>query len=487
MTATTIAGRYTVERVIGHGGMGSVYLCRDEVLGRRVAVKQVGHLPGESTSDVDRALREARSSAALNHPHVVSVYDAVEDGDHNWLVMEYVESRTLAEVLADEGPLSPERAARLGAQAADGLAAAHSRGTVHRDVKPGNILVTADDHVKIMDFGISRTHGDAQLTSTGLLTGTPAYFAPEIARGEEPGLAADVWALGATLYAAVEGHPPYPEQGNALALLTTIATRSAPLPRRAGVLTEAINRMMDRDPVARWSMADAAHVLRRIQDQAAVEVVAPPPAARTTAITPKTPATSVTPATGDDRRRGWLLPVAAVLLLALLVGAGALLLQGGDDTRDRVPAAGRTDTPRKTRTPAAAQAPETSSEPAPSASVPVAPSPPAETEGESEADSPAPTGDVEAFGEEYYGLLPGDTEAAYALLSPSYGSSYAQYDGFWRTIEAVDVRDVTAVDDTTVDVSLTYTTSDGGTDDETRRLYLEPTDDGYVIVDDTVV
>ena len=178
MSPRTIAGRYVVERAVGHGGMGTVWLCRDEVLSRDVAVKEVGSMPGESKSDLARALREARNSAALNHRNVVSIYDAVEDGDQNWLVMEYVPSRNLSEIVAEDGPMSPERVAWIGAQAADGLAAAHQRGTMHRDVKPGNILVTEDDHVKISDFGIARTHGDTQLTQSGIVTGTPAYFAP---------------------------------------------------------------------------------------------------------------------------------------------------------------------------------------------------------------------------------------------------------------------------------------------------------------------
>src|SRR3712207_4050881 len=145
MAAQTIAGRYHVLRAVGRGGMGTVWLCADDVLGRQVAVKEVGTLPGETTLDLARALREARSSAALNHRNVVAVYDAVEEGDRIWLVMEYVPGRTLAEIVAQDGPLPPSRAVWIGAQVADGLAAAHGRGTIHRDVKPGNILVTGDD------------------------------------------------------------------------------------------------------------------------------------------------------------------------------------------------------------------------------------------------------------------------------------------------------------------------------------------------------
>ena len=263
MAQGTIAGRYRVLREVGRGGMGAVWLCRDERLGRQVAVKQVGHVTGEAP-DVARAMREARSSAPLNHPHVVAIYDAIDEGDHIWLVMEYVDGRTLAQILAEDGPVPPERAAEIGAQVADGLAAAHARGTIHRDIKPSNILIGPDGRAKISDFGISRTAGDETLTQTGMVSGTPSYLSPEIARGEDPSPASDVWALGATLFAAVEGRPPYSSQPNPLATLANIVGQPPPRPERAGVLTEPISRMMDPDPQSRWAVADAAHALRRI-------------------------------------------------------------------------------------------------------------------------------------------------------------------------------------------------------------------------------
>ena len=303
MSPRTIAGRYVVERAVGQGGMGTVWLCRDEVLSRDVAVKEVGSMPGTSKSDLARALREARNSAALNHRNVVSIYDAVEDGDQNWLVMEYVPSRNLSEIVAEEGPLSPERVAWIGAQAADGLAAAHQRGTMHRDVKPGNLLVTEDDHVKISDFGIARTHGDTKLTQSGIVTGTPAYFAPELAKGEEPTIAADVWALGATLYATVEGRLPYPDHNNAIALLAQIASEPPPPPRLAGFLADPIERMMDPDPSTRWTMADAAHALHRLHRQHAVKSSGPGTVSLTTPLVDVEPDDEPAPeAAGEDSR-----------------------------------------------------------------------------------------------------------------------------------------------------------------------------------------
>ncbi|MET0837788.1 MAG: serine/threonine-protein kinase, partial [Marmoricola sp.] len=180
-----IAGRYTLDREIGRGGMGAVWLGKDEVLGRQVALKQIGLFPGADGTDLARAEREARLSAQLNHPHVVAVFDVVVDPDTDarWLVMEYVDGTTLAQVVRDKGRLSPDDAAPLLWQAADALDAAHSAGIVHRDVKPSNILVDRHGRVKLTDFGIARIASDPALTQTGMVTGSPAYLAPEIAMG----------------------------------------------------------------------------------------------------------------------------------------------------------------------------------------------------------------------------------------------------------------------------------------------------------------
>ena len=180
-----IAGRYTLEREVGRGGMGAVWLGTDRVLGRQVALKRLGRPPGAGTTDFERAEREARLAARLNHPHVVAVFDLIEEGEEHWLVMEYVEGRTLSELVREDGALTPDEAAPLLRQAADALAAAHESGIVHRDVKPSNILVTAEGQVKLSDFGIARAEADASLTQTGLVTGSPAYLAPEVASGPD--------------------------------------------------------------------------------------------------------------------------------------------------------------------------------------------------------------------------------------------------------------------------------------------------------------
>ena len=270
MQPQLIAGRYQVLRAIGRGGMGTVWLCRDEILGREVAVKQIGALPGDSASETKRAMREARSAAALNHPNAVAVYDVVDHESRPWLVMEYVEGETLADEIARGGNLSPQRVADVGSQLAGALARAHQRLIVHRDIKPGNVLIDKAGHPKISDFGIARGHGDEALTQVGFITGTPGYLSPELARGGDPHPASDVWALGATLYAAVEGQPPYEARSNPIALLRAIATERPRPMIHAGVLTPAIAAMMHEDPACRWDMATSARRLGGIARAAAL-------------------------------------------------------------------------------------------------------------------------------------------------------------------------------------------------------------------------
>ena len=486
-----------------------------------MAVKQVGNLPGESATDLDRALREARSAAGLHHPHVVAVFDAVEEDGRTWLVMEYVPSRTLAEILAAEGPLEPRRVAHLGSQAAEGLAAAHAGGVVHRDVKPGNLLVTEDDRVKITDFGIALITGDPRLTQSGLVVGTPSYFSPEAARGGEPDPSGDVWSLGASLYEAVEGHAPYAGRGggNPLALLVAIAGEEAPPPERAGPLAGAIAAMMARDPAERWTMP---------------EVAGGPPRHRGGR---RRPGSNGGPRRPAGRGRyaaradaGTRAGTRAGARAGAGAGAGA---RAGRVARARRPVRRRatspprgrcrwwwrwccswrslqpaspsprvvTTHPRPTRrrraatTAASARSRPTSptSEPTTETSEPDGPeslappgrrpSPPPRSRTAADRRAIPP-----AFAETYYGYLPDDTGSAYQLLSRDYQAQTSQedYEAFWNTIESVRVSGVEAVDDTTVDVSLTYVTADGS-EPETRRLYLAESGDGWVIVNDEAV
>ncbi|MDT0277430.1 serine/threonine-protein kinase [Blastococcus goldschmidtiae] len=266
-----VAGRYRLQSQIGGGGMGAVWLARDELLGRQVAVKQV--LVSDSDEALadqqrQRALREGRIAARLSHPHAISVYDVAQEGETPWLVMEYLPSRSLAEVVTADGVLRVDQVAQIGAQVADALTATHAAGIVHRDVKPANILIGQGDGleglVKITDFGISHAHGDVTLTQTGQITGTPAFLAPEVAQGYEMGEASDVFSLGATLYTCLEGQPPFGMEDNALAMLHKVAGGAIRPPARAGSLTGPVTRMLAADPADRPTMAEVRDELARL-------------------------------------------------------------------------------------------------------------------------------------------------------------------------------------------------------------------------------
>lgn len=260
-----IAGRYSLDEQIGRGGTGAVWRGRDEVLGRTVALKRIGLLPGDDHPDVARAEREARLSARLNHPHVVAVFDMVhdEESDEHWLVMEYVDGRTLSRLVQDRGPLSPDDAAPLLWQVADGLTAAHGEGITHRDVKPSNVLIDADGNAKILDFGIARVETDASLTRTGLMTGSPAYLAPEIASGHRGDSASDVWSLGATTFHVLAGRPPYEIGDHVLGALYRIVNDDPPRLDDAGWMAPLLENTMVKDPAQRWSMEQVREFLSR--------------------------------------------------------------------------------------------------------------------------------------------------------------------------------------------------------------------------------
>ena len=269
-----IAGRYTLDREIGRGGMGAVWLGTDQTLGRTVALKRIGIAPGGGTPDVQRAEREARLAARLNHPHVVAVFDLVddEDSDQQWMVMEHVEGTNLSEIVRANGPLPPDQIAPILAQVADALAAAHTAGIVHRDVKPSNILVTPDGNVKLTDFGIARSEADAALTQTGLVTGSPAYLAPEVATGQSATEASDVWSLGATLCHALTGKPPYEVGDNVMGALYRIVHEDPPRPDNAGWLRPLLAASMVKDPAAQVERRPGPRLPR---GRAAVRVRAP--------------------------------------------------------------------------------------------------------------------------------------------------------------------------------------------------------------------
>jgi hypothetical protein len=263
-----IAGRYRLVRLVGSGGMGAVWEAWDERLERRVALKQLHPQSGLSRSDAElanlRAMREARITARLHHPHAVPVFDVVEHEGQACLIMQFIPSLTLSAVLAEGGPLAPNEAAQVGAQIAGALAAAHALGIVHRDVKPGNILIAEDGTALISDFGISRALGDVTLTTSGMVHGTPAFLAPEVARGEASDFASDVFSLGATLYAALEGTPPFGRDENSIALLHRVAAGHIEPPQRSGALTAAIVQMLSADPESRPPMHAVSHTFAQL-------------------------------------------------------------------------------------------------------------------------------------------------------------------------------------------------------------------------------
>ena len=263
-----VAGRYRLERRIGAGAMGVVWQALDERLNRTVAVKKLllppGLPPDEADEAVARCKREGRIAARLHHPNAIAVFDVVDEDGAPCLIMEYLPSDSLAIALNERGPLPVAEVARIGAQVAAALAAAHAAGIVHRDIKPGNILLGDDGSVKITDFGISRATDDVTVTKTGLIAGTPAYLAPEVAVGREPSAASDVFSLGSTLYAAAEGEPPFGLSENTLGLLHAVASGKINPPVQSGPLTAVLVSLLALETEARPSAAEARDLLAAV-------------------------------------------------------------------------------------------------------------------------------------------------------------------------------------------------------------------------------
>jgi eukaryotic-like serine/threonine-protein kinase len=327
MTAETVGGRYRFERVLGHGGMATVHLARDEELDRMVAVKCLSEALSDDEIFRERFTREARMAAQLSHPNIVGIFDVGEDGGVPYLVMEYVESETLAELMARKGPIDPDRAVDLVLQVCAGLAEAHGAGLVHRDIKPQNLLVRPDDTVKIADFGIARPVDATQLTLAGTILGTAAYLAPEQALGERVTGAADIYSLGAVTYELLSGHPPY--TFDSIADLT-VKQREGPPPPIPGVsaeLQEVVVRCLAADPEARpRSAAALAHELAQASPDTPTEAFQ---ASETTAATQV-----MTPPRWTVRvsRRTQIAAAAALGVAALAGGLVFGLTLGGDGT-----------------------------------------------------------------------------------------------------------------------------------------------------------
>jgi eukaryotic-like serine/threonine-protein kinase len=263
-----VAGRYRLRTPLGRGGMGVVWAAEDELLQRPVAVKEI-HFPPSVTDEErellrERTMREARAAARLDHPCAVRVFDVCEDDGHPFIVMELIVGRTLSDLVHTDGPIAPAQAAEIGLCLLDALEAAHAAGIVHRDVKPGNVIVRDDGRVSLTDFGIASTAGDPSITSTGLLLGSPAFIAPERAKGGAPQPPSDLFSLGATLYTAVEGHPPF-DKPDPVATLTAVVTEDhQPCVRAGDLLCDVVNRLLSKDPAQRPGAAQVRELLEAV-------------------------------------------------------------------------------------------------------------------------------------------------------------------------------------------------------------------------------
>jgi serine/threonine protein kinase len=463
-----IAGRYTLDREIGRGGMGAVWLGRDEVLGREVALKKIGMVPGGTSPDLVRAEREAKLAARLNHPHVVAVFDLVDDAHEQWLVMEHVQGVNLAELVRRNGPLPVDRAANLIAQAAEALAEAHAAGIVHRDVKPSNILVTPTGQVKLTDFGIARAETDPSLTRTGLVTGSPAYLAPEVASGRMATAASDVWSLGATLYHALEGSPPYEVGDNLMGTMFRIVNDEPPRPTQAGWLAPLVEATMAKRREDRWTMRQVHEFLARGQqpgsppvDDPPIQAALEPAVAQTSVLTPPPgPPPPDPPVRVASRRRSRaLVPVLAAAWVVVLAALVAVLVldNRGDDDSD------------------VAQDPQTQSSPA---------------SGEPET-SATPSNDAARaqamtdFVTTYLDTVVENPRKAWRMLTPSFqeeSGGFGQYNGFWRDFESATVTAIGA-DPATGVVSYTveYTKKGGGGFEDVVELRLEDAGESFLI------
>lgn len=479
-----IAGRYRLERELGRGAMGVVWLATDEVLGRSVALKQLIALDGVSDAAVER---EAQLAARLVHPNVVAVFDLVRDDDKPWLVMEYVEGKTLAHMVRDDGPLPIEDAARLIGQIASALRSAHAAGIVHRDVKPANIVVGRADRAKLTDFGIARGV-DSQTTQTGQVTGSPAYLAPEIATGGRATPASDMWSLGATLFQALTGEPPYGIGDNALATLYRVVHEDPPRTPLAGRLAPLLEHTMAYDPAERWSAEDvvdflagrlAAEMLEPValRTQTLAAVAAPAPAA---------PSGQEQSTSTPARRRWWPIALVAAVALVLVVGGALWANRGEEPSAKPKPVASGSPlseaTDEATEDADDEESEEASEEPSPSETASESPS---ESPSASETAGATAEG-VDAFIRSYLATAPANPDGAFSsMLTPAFQASSGgieDYRAWWTTVASTSVVSVSpSVDPLKVTYTYNYTMKDGRQDGGTVTLGLVYADGKYLI------
>ncbi|MFF7215634.1 protein kinase [Streptomyces sp. NPDC008238] len=385
-----VAGRYRLISELGRGGMGVVWLARDELLGREVAVKEVKAPPGLEDREVERLYarlqQEGIAAARVEHPNVIKVYDVAMAEGSPWIVMELVRGVTLDDVLDAEGPMDPRRAAGVGGKVLQALRAGHAAGVLHRDVKPGNVLIGNDGRVVLTDFGIAMIEGSSAITRTGELVGSPEYLAPERALGRRPGPASDLWSLGVLLYVAVEGGSPFRRE-TALSTMRAVVDEELPAPRRAGALAPVITGLLQKDPAARLPGDETQRLLDALAagrtppgagtayatTRAAVPLPAPggtpvrsaPVSSTPVSSTPLGPTTPVGPGYGPPPadgprarpRRAVVAMTAGVLALALGVGGVAYALFD-EDPGGSGPSTTAGETPGGGSSPSATGSPE---------------------------------------------------------------------------------------------------------------------------------
>ncbi|MGW4062013.1 serine/threonine-protein kinase [Amycolatopsis sp. NPDC004747] len=460
-----IRDRYRLLEPIGGGAMGTVWRAQDEKLDRTVAIKELllphDHDEQRTQEAKNRAMREARIAARLQHSHAITVFAVLEEEDRPWLVMEYLPSKSLAVVLGEQ-PATVDDAIRVGVQISSALAGAHRAGVVHRDVKPANILVSEDGTAKITDFGISRAIGDVKLTATGEIAGTPAYLAPEVARGEDVDFAADVFSLGATLYAAVEGQSPYGTADNPIALLYKASSGEIVPPEKTGRLTPLLLRMLDPEPAARPSMDEVERELLALLPDpepgesvlAATVPEAEPPVVPVVPAAVTVPSGEVT-AVSPGARKGLIAVGAGAALLCVAVVVAILLV-----VRQKPPQDNAAAPPSQTPSTSASAAP-----PPPPSSTPSSTTPPPTSATSVPPTSPtvstvSSTKTAAQALSDYYSLLPGNPQAAWNLLTDKFKASrnqtYDKYKNFWGQYRRVDASNVKEIGPNQVTAHVTY-------------------------------